>query len=85
MKKTILSENQMEIIFNLSEFEDIHINDINLQISSDCIKLEIDNYENNKDYDSIDMAFGFKLDSDKVNTAIYSKSNKILKLILVKL
>ena len=85
MKKTIISENQMEINFNLSEFKEINIDDINLQISSDCIKLEIDNYEKNKDYDPIDMELGFKLESDKVNTARYSKTNKILKLILVKL
>ena len=75
----------MEILFNLSEFDEIITEYINLQISSDCIKLEIENYEKNKDYDPIDMVFGFKLDTDNVNTAIYSKSNKILKLILVKL
>jgi hypothetical protein len=87
IKKTILSPNEMEVKFDLSEFDEYELEtvDFDLLISKDAIKLNIEQLERGIDYEPIDMALNFNLDIVRMETAVFDKINKALKLILIKL
>jgi len=83
VKKKILSDNQMEVMFILEIFEEVEsINDIDLQVSENGIKLYLEKVPEDE-YEPIDMNFNFSVDPDKC-IAKYDKMNRILKLILFK-
>ena len=83
IKKTILDSNQMEVKFHLENFEEVEsINDIDLQVSENGIKLFLEKVPQDE-YDPVDMNFNFEVNPDNC-IAKYDKINKILKLILSK-
>jgi hypothetical protein len=86
LKKTILSKTQMEIKFDFSKFENILMENIDLQISVNEIKLKLENCDliEYKDYQPIEMKFDFKVDVDACK-ASYNRKSSYLKLILVRL
>jgi hypothetical protein len=85
IKKNILSDSQMEVKFDFSEFENITMEKLDLQISENEIKLKLENtqYVENDDYEPVDMKFNFCVDADSC-TAKFNKLEKHLKLVLVK-
>ncbi len=84
IKKNIIFENQMEVKFFLNNFDEIEtINDIDLQVSENGIKLYLENIPEDE-YVPIDMNFNFSVDPDRCD-AKYDKKNKILKLVLFKI
>lgn len=84
IKKNILDNYQMEVKFNLENFDEVEsINDIDLQVSENGIKLLLEKVPEDE-YEAIDMNFNFEVDPDKC-IAKYDKKNKILKLILVRI
>jgi hypothetical protein len=86
-KTSVLSNDSMEIKFDLSEFDDdLETIDIDLQVSKNSIKLLIENLEVSSDYIPVVLQFDkFTLCTDKIETAHFDKLNKVLKLILIKL
>ena len=83
MKKHILDDKQIEILFQLDIFYEIEsLNDINLLISENGIKLMFENIPLTE-YEPLDMNFEFMVDPDKC-LAKFNKMNKILKVILVR-
>ena len=73
----------MEINFLLENFNELDkIDDIDLQVSENGIKLNLVNISIDE-YDQIYMMFNYNVDPDKC-TASFDKKNKILKLILFK-
>lgn len=84
IKKTILSLNEMEVKFILESFDEVEsISDIDLQVSENAIKLNLEKVAL-EEYEPIDMNFDFNVDPDKC-LARFDKKNKILKLVLFKI
>jgi len=85
IKKYIISDSQMEVRFDFSEFEGITMEKLDLQISENEIKLKFENtnYIENEDYEPIDMKFNFSVDTDSCS-AKFNKLDKHLKLVLKK-
>jgi hypothetical protein len=83
IKKKIIDNNRMEIKFILDNFNELNnIDDIDLQVSENGIKLNIIGISLDE-YEPIDMIFNYNVDADKC-VASFEKKNKILKLILFK-
>jgi hypothetical protein len=83
IKKTILNEKQMEVIFDFKQFTqpEVNMSIINLQVNNFGIKLCLDNYKEDE-YEPVDMAFNFEINSEQINEAKFNKQEKTLKLIL---
>jgi hypothetical protein len=71
--------------FDFSEFENIIMDIIDLQISTNEIKLKLENNEliEYKDYQPIEMKFDFMVDVDSCK-ASFNKKDSCLNLILVR-
>jgi hypothetical protein len=87
IKKNILSSNQMEVIFDFSEFdfENISLYNFDLQISENAVLLKLENtiYKEREDYVPVEMAFDFKVNVDNCSAKL-NKLEKKLKVILEK-
>ena len=85
IKKNILSQNEMEVKFDFSNFENITLDNLDLQIAEKAIKLKLENtkYLEKEDYDPIEMEFDFEVDVEKCSAKFNKKENN-LKLILVR-
>jgi hypothetical protein len=78
-KKEVVSEKIMKVCFEFVEFEGIVLDNLDLQISSNKIKINLINtiYKDGEDYIPVDMKFDFCVDPDKC-MAKFNKENKIL-------
>jgi hypothetical protein len=81
----VVSDRIMKVKFDLNYFEEISINNIDLQISSDKIKINFvdSKYKEGEDYIPINMKFDFIVDPEKCD-AKFNNSNKFLTVNLVR-